>query len=492
MTAYRVTLLIIMAGTTTLYSLSMTLVNIVLPQLQGAMSSTQEQVSWVVTLNVLATAMATPLTGSLVSLFGSRIVLLVCTSIFTIATFACGLSTSLESLIFFRIIQGAAGAPLMPLCQATLLQNFPTQEHAKVNGIFGIAVVVGPAIAPSLGGYLAETYDWRWVFFIMVPLGLFAVLGNYKFLIDSGRQENTKFDFMGFILFSTAIVSLQLIIDRGEIEAWLESSKIIFLLVVAIASFYLYISTSFYVHQPYIKFKIFRNKNYFLGVILFFIYGSLNFTPLVLLPSMLQQLQDYPDTLVGWVLAARGCGMVVGFFIASRMGRLDPRVGMLFGMCLISSSGWAMSVFNFQTSFETITWASTIQGVGCGILWVPLTVITFSTMPKGLYPDASAFFHLLRNLGTSIFVGISIALLIRSATTNYSEITGYINEFEKRLIFPFVSGENSFNWGSDLTYLASEITEQSLMIAYNNVFFFYSMICLLTLPILSLITIRKT
>ena len=189
MTAYRVTLLIIMAGTTTLYSLSMTLVNIVLPQLQGAMSSTQEQVSWVVTLNVLATAMATPLTGSLVSLFGSRIVLLVCTSIFTIATFACGLSTSLESLIFFRIIQGAAGAPLMPLCQATLLQNFPTQEHAKVNGIFGIAVVVGPAIAPSLGGYLAETYDWRWVFFIMVPLGLFAVLGNYKFLIDSGRQE---------------------------------------------------------------------------------------------------------------------------------------------------------------------------------------------------------------------------------------------------------------------------------------------------------------
>jgi len=259
--SYRLILLVIMAGTTMLYSLTMTLVNIILPQLQGALSASQDQISWIITLNVLATAIATPLTGSLVALFGRRTVLIFCSGSFTFATLACGFCDSLESLIFFRVIQGAVGAPLVPLSQAILLQSYPRDMHAKVNAIYGISVVVGPALAPSLGGYLSEVYDWRWVFFMMVPLGLFATFGNLKFVKDDGKQSGSKFDYLGFTLFSAAIVCLQLVLDRGEREDWLESIYIISLLTFMAISFYMFIIHTGFASQPYVNPRIFLNRN---------------------------------------------------------------------------------------------------------------------------------------------------------------------------------------------------------------------------------------
>ena len=229
-----------------LYSLTMTMVNIILPQLQGALSASQDQISWVITLNVLATAIATPLTGSMVAIFGRRSVLIFCSASFTIATLACGFANSLESLIFLRVLQGAAGAPLVPLSQATLLQSYPRDMHAKVNGIYGMAVVVGPAIAPSLGGYLSEVYDWRWVFFMMVPIGIFSILGNMRYVKDAGRENNYKFDYLGFTLFSIAIVCLQLVLDRGEREDWMESIYIISLVTFMAVAFYMFVTNTMF------------------------------------------------------------------------------------------------------------------------------------------------------------------------------------------------------------------------------------------------------
>ena len=488
---YRLLLLITMAGTTMLYSLTMTMVNIILPQLQGALSASQDQISWVITLNVLATAIATPLTGSMVAIFGRRSVLIFCSASFTIATLACGFANSLESLIFLRIIQGAAGAPLVPLSQSTLLQSYPRHMHAKVNGIYGMAVVVGPAIAPSLGGYLSEVYDWRWVFFMMVPIGIFSVLGNMKYVRDAGRENNYKFDYLGFTLFSVAIVCLQLILDRGEREDWMESIYIISLVTFMAVAFYMFVTNTVFTRQPYIDPRIFLNRNYVLGVILVFVYGSLNFTPLVLLPSMLQNLQGYPDLLIGWILAMRGVGMIIGFFIAARMGRFDPRVGMLIGMACIGFSGWLMSLYDLNVSLSAVSWASGLQGFGCGILWVPLAVITFSTIPDYLFPTASAFFHLLRNLGTSVFVAISITLLIRTSKISYSELMESITPYEERLRFPNVVGDGEHDWTDSLANLVSEVTRQSSMIGYDNIFYFYALTCLIALPVLSLVTVKK-
>ena len=489
--AYRALIMMTMAGTTMLYSLTLTMVNIILPQLQGALSASQEQISWVVTLNVLATAIATPLTGSIVAIFGRRKVLVFCTSGFTLATLACGFATSLESLLFFRILQGLLGAPLVPLSQATLLQSYPREMHAKVNSIYGMSVVVGPAIAPSLGGYLSDAHGWRWVFFLMLPLGVLAVLGNLRWVKDAGKVDNVRFDYIGFALFSTAIVCLQLMLDRGEREDWFESTYILSLCSFMAIAFYMFVTNTFFSAQPYINPRIFLNRNYVIGVFLVFVYGSLNFTPLVLLPSMLQNLKGYPDNLIGFILAMRGVGMIIGFFVAARMGRLDPRVGMVLGMGCIGLSGWAMSLYDLNVALEALSWASVLQGFGCGILWVPLAVITFSTMPQGLFPEASAFFHLLRNLGTSVFVALSVTLLIRTAKIRYSEMAATVSPFDERLTFPGVIGEGVVDWTTSLGRLAAEMSRQSAMIGYDNAFYFYALTCLVSLPVLSLVTMKK-
>ena len=487
----RAMIMMTMAGTAMLYSLTMTMVNITLPQLQGALSASQDQISWVITLNVLATAVATPLTGPLVAMFGRRQVLLFCTASFTLATLACGFSTSLESLLFFRVLQGLLGAPLVPLSQAILLQSYPRAMHAKVNGIYGMSVVVGPALAPSLGGYLAQAYDWRFVFFMMMPLGILALLGNLRWVRDGGRLNNVKFDYAGFTLFSIAIVCLQLLLDRGEREDWFESLYMISLFSFMAIAFYMFITNSFFQAQPYINPKIFLNRNYMIGVFLVFIYGALNFTPLVLLPGLLQNLKGYPDTLIGQVLAMRGVGMIVGFFFAARMGRLDPRIGMVLGMGSIGVSGVAMSLYDLNVTLESVSWASALQGFGCGVLWVPLSVITFSTMPQNLFPDASAFFHLLRSLGTSVFVALSVMLLIRTSKMSYSEMAESVSPYEERLDFPSVIGSGAVDWTNSLGGLSAEITRQSAMIGYDNAFYFYALTCLMALPVLSMVKMNK-
>jgi DHA2 family multidrug resistance protein len=489
--AHRALIMMTMAGTTMLYSLTLTMVNITLPQLQGALSASQEQISWVVTLNVLATAIATPITGSIVAIFGRRRVLLMCTSGFTLATLACGFATSLESLLFFRILQGLLGAPLVPLSQATLLQSYPREMHAKVNSIYGMSVVIGPAIAPSLGGYLSQAYGWRWVFFLMLPLGILAIIGNMRWVKDAGKVDNVRFDYIGFTLFSVSIVCLQLLLDRGEREDWFESTYIISLCSFMAIAFYMFVTNTFFSSQPYINPRIFLNRNYVIGVVLVFVYGSLNFTPLVLLPPMLQNLKGYPDNLIGFILAMRGVGMICGFFVAARMGRLDPRVGMVLGMGCIGLSGWAMSLYDLNVTLGSLSWASALQGFGCGVLWVPLAVITFSTMPQRLFPEASAFFHLLRNLGTSVFVALSVTLLIRTSKIRYSEMVESVTVYDERLNFPGVIGSGAVDWTSSLERLAAEITRQSAMIGYDNAFYFYALTCLVALPVLSLVTIKK-
>ena len=306
--AYKVLVLITMALSAMLYSLTITMVNVALPQLQGALGATQEQIAWVVTLNVVATAVVTPLSGTLVAILGQRRLLIWCVVGFTASTMACAAANSLESLLFFRVLQGALGAPLVPMSQAIILQTWPREEHAKANGFMGMSVVIGPAIAPSLGGYLAEEYDWRWVFLMMLPLGVATLFGVLRWIRDGGRRADFRFDFAGFTLFSISIISLQLILDRGEQNDWFDSTLIISLAVLMVMSFYMFVINNCFNEQPFINPRLFANQNYVIGLIMVFVYGSLNFTPLVLLPPLLQNLKGYPDGLIGIVLAMRGVG----------------------------------------------------------------------------------------------------------------------------------------------------------------------------------------
>lgn len=488
---YRYAVLITMAGAAMLYSLTITIVNIALPQLQGALSASQDQISWVVTLNVVATAVATPLTGWLVAMLGQKRLLIWCVVGFTLSSVACAAVGSLGGLLFFRILQGVFGAPLVPLAQAIILQTWPRELHAKANSYMGFSVVIGPAIAPTLGGYLAEEYNWRWVFLLIVPLGVATFMGVLAYIREGGKTGPIKFDFLGFALFSIVIVSLQLTLDRGERMDWFDSTFIITTTMVMALAFYMFVVNSCFTAKPFIDPGLFTSGNYVIGLLLVFIYGSLNFTPLVLLPSLLQNLKGYPDTLIGIVLAARGVGMVIGFWTAARMSRMDPRVGLLVGMICVGISGWALAIVDLNVGIWELSWVGVLQGFGCGLMWVPLSVVAFSTLPAAKLPEAAALFHLLRNLGTSLYVAMTVFLLVRTSKVRYSEMAGTISPFEERLAFPGGTGASSADWMGSLGGLAAEVGRQSTMIGYNNCFYLYALTCFATLPLLAFVTIRR-
>ena len=359
---------------TMLYALTLTVVNVVLPQLQGALSATPDQISWVITLNVIATAVLTPATGWMVARWGERHLMIGCIVGFTVCSLLCASADSLTSLLIYRIGQGAFGAPLVPLAQAIIVATYPPDRRAVAQGVFGMAVVIGPGIAPALGGYLAEEYNWRWVFLLILPLCVLALLGVLAFIRNPPRSGPTaKLDWTGFVMFSIALTCAQLILDRGERLGWFDAVEIWVYLGICAGTFWVFLAHSATTEKPFINPELFQDRNFIIGLLLVTVYGMLNITPTVLFPPMLQNLMGYPDTMIGMLLAARGMGMVFGFLIAAIMGRTDPRIGMMGGLFLIGLSGWNMAAFNLNTEPSSVAINGFIQGIGSGIMWVPLS-----------------------------------------------------------------------------------------------------------------------
>ena len=486
----RLMILITVSLCTMLYALTLTIVNVVLPQLQGALSATPDQVSWVITLNVVATAVATPMTGWLVARFGQRQVLIWSVAGFSFFSLLCATPTTLPPLLLYRIGQGAMGAPLVPLAQAIIVAAYPPAQRAMAQGVFGMSVVIGPAIAPMLGGYLAEEYGWRWIFLLILPLCVIALLGVLAFIRDGGRQAGTRLDWTGFILLSMAVSGLQFVMDRGQRLDWFESNLIILLAIVIGLAFYLYVVHTVTADKPFISPALFLDRNFSAGLFLVFVYGMLNMTPLVLLPPLLHNLLGFPDSLIGTLLGTRGAGMVLGFLAASRMGRLDPRIGIVLGLGLIGFSGWRTAGFDFNVTAFEVGWIGALQGLGCGIMWVPLSLVTFATLPDRLLPDASAIFHLLRNFGSSLFISLSVLAVVRSGSVAYAEIAETVNPFNEAFAFASIRGMWSIESLGGLGALAGEIGRQASLIGYTNAFLMYALACVAALPLMLFIKIK--
>ncbi len=487
----RAIILVTMSLCTMLYALTLTIVNVALPQLQGALSATPDQVSWVVTLNVVATAVATPMTGWFTARFGERRVLIVAVIGFAVSSLLCATATSLAPLLIYRIGQGVFGAPLVPLAQAIIVATYPPDQRAMAQGIFGMSVVIGPAIAPALGGYLAEEYNWRWIFILILPLCLAALIGVIAFIRDSGPRRKLRLDWTGFLALSVAVTCLQLMMDRGERLDWFESGEIILVTVLMGLGFYLFVVQTLTHPEPFISPAIFRDRNFNVGLFLVFVYGLLNVTPTVLFPSMLQNLKGYPDSLIGILLAARGAGMVIGFFTAALMGRFDPRVGLLLGLGLVGWSGWQMANFNLDVSPFDVGVAGVVQGIGTGVMWVPLSIVTFATLPPDKLAEGSSLFHLLRNFGSSIFISLSVMVMIRTSKVSYSELTQNISPTNEVLQFPWIMGQWNAESVPGLAALSSEIDRQATMIGYSNAFLLYAFVCVAAAPFLMLVKIQR-
>jgi DHA2 family multidrug resistance protein len=471
---------------TTLYGMTVLIVSVVLPQMQGTLSASPDQISWVMTFNILATAVVTPLTGWLTAQFGWRQVMLNGVLGFLIATMLCGQADSLESLIVYRVLQGAFGAPLVPLAQAVLLDTFPRRQHGLVTSIFGMGVVVGPIIGPIYGGYLSELYNWRWAFFMIVPLGVVGYLGLWAFLTDGGRKTQTRFDWTGFLTLSVAITCLQLVLDRAERLDWFKSTEIIIETALGGLAFYIFIVYSLTAKNPLLNFRHLLNRNYALGLIIVFIYGMLNFTPMVILPPMLKGLAGYPESVIGMLLGARGAGAMLGFFLAMWVGKLDPRIGMTVGFAMLAWSGWYMMGFDMNVTSFDVALTSAVQGLAVGLLWVPLTIATFSSIESRHLAETMSVFHLLRNIGSSIFIALSVTIVVRTSSMNYARFTEFITPYNR--LFDLPENLRSFNIGdvSGLAAISIELDRQADMIGFLNAFGAFTLASVLAIPLVLL------
>ena len=476
---------------TTLYGMTIMVVSVLLPQMQGSLSATQDQIAWVMTFNIVATAVVTPMTGWLAAKFGRRNVMLYGVLGFTLATIGCGVSGSLGAVVIYRVLQGAFGAPLVPMGQAIILDTFPKRLHGTATAIFGMGVVVGPAIGPTLGGYLSELYNWRWAFFMIVPFGMVALAGLWVFLTDRGRETDVRLDWTGFLALSAAVISLQLMLDRGQRLDWFDSTEIVLEAACAVVAFYIFVAHSLTTRRPFLRLGLLLDRNYSLGLVLVFAYGMLNFTPMVLLPPLLQAQMGFPDSIIGMLLAARGVGAVLGFFLAMFVSKLDPRIGMTVGFALQAASGWFMIGFDLNVSTFDVGLASLAQGIAVGLIWVPLTVATFATMDSRFLAEASAVFHLLRNFGSSVFISVSVTMIIRTANISYAELTEFITPFNEVLAYPWAIGIWDPGNAAGLAALSGEIGRQAVMIGNLNAFYLYTAACVAVLPLILLVRVRR-
>ncbi|MSP04796.1 MAG: DHA2 family efflux MFS transporter permease subunit [Acetobacteraceae bacterium] len=475
----RIMIMIAVVMGTTLYSTTLLVASAILPQMQGSMAATADEIAWTTTFNLLATAIVTPMTGWLTASFGRRRVMLYGVGGFTIATYLCGQAESLGMLVLWRVLQGGIGAPLTPLSNALILDCFPRRQAGLVSSLFGMsAVVLGPVIGPTVGGFLAEAYSWRYAFYMIVPAGMAAWVALFFVMPKDEPGAQVRLDWTGFIGLSLAIGALQMVLSRGQKLDWFESPEIILECFIAALAFYMFVAHSMTANRPFLNPRLLLDRNYALGLILVFTYGMLNFTPLVLLPDLLQTHVGFPDNMIGTIVGFRGIGGTIGFFAAMFIGRLDPRIGLTMGFGLLALPGvWLMNI-DLNVTHQELLINSLVQGMATGIVWVPLSVMAFSTLEQRFMAEGMAVFHLLRNLGSSLFISLAFAQVIQSTGANYSRMTEMVSPYNRALDLPWAMGGWTVETVPGLARLAREINRQSALIGYLNAFTLYTVTAL--------------
>jgi len=472
---------------TVMQVLDMTITNVALPHMQGSMSATQDQIAWVLTSYIVAAAIMTPPTGFLAARFGRKRVFAAAVIGFTITSMLCGAAASLPQMVMFRLLQGMFGAGLVPLSQAVLLDTFPREKHGSAMAIWGLGVMVGPILGPTLGGYLTEYYNWRWVFYINVPFGLLALVGILAFVPETQRDRR-RFDLFGFALLSLAIGALQLLLDRGQSQDWFASSEIMIEAAVVAVCLYMFIVHMLTTDQPFLEPGLFRDRNLLIGLVLIFAIGIILLATLALLPPFLQNLMGYPVLTTGLVLAPRGMGTMVAMMIVGRLvGRIDARPLILGGLLLTAFSLWEMSGFTAEVGASAIVWTGIVQGLGLGFIFVPLSTLTFATLDPRHRTEGAAMFSLMRNIGSSVGISIMVTLLAQGIQRNHAILAENASPFNDALQLPRAAALWNLDSATGLAALNGEITRQAATIAYLGDFRLMMAITLLSIPLLLLL-----
>jgi DHA2 family multidrug resistance protein len=466
--------------------LDTTIANVALPNMQGSLGAAQDQITWVLTSYIVAAAIMTPVTGWLADRIGLRELFIVSTGGFVVASMACGLATSLEEMILFRLLQGLFGAALVPLSQTVLLNINPREEHGKAMAIWGAGIMVGPIIGPTLGGYLTETFGWRYVFFVNLPVGILALSGLMAFLPESPRRVR-GFDFFGFAMLSIAIGALQLMLDRGEQVDWFSSPEMWLYLGLTLSgawAFVLHITSGR--EHPFMEPVMFRDPNFVTALVMIFMVGMILLAGLALLPPMLQNLYGYPVITTGMVLAPRGVGTMISMIVVGRLvGKLDARILIFAGLSLTAYSLWQMTAFSPQMDWRPLVVSGVVQGLGLGLVFVPLSTLAFATLDPRFRAEAASLFSLVRNIGSSVGISIVATELSHNMVAARSDIVSQLTAANPNLdgYFAAAGGETA----ASLAQLGNLVQAQAAMIAYIDDFMLMFWLTLASIPLILLL-----
>jgi MFS transporter, DHA2 family, multidrug resistance protein len=487
---HRLLITLCTVGATLMQALDQTIANVALPYMQGSLSATYDEITWVLTSYITAAAIMTAPVGWLAARFGRKYLFISCLVGFTITSMMCGAAQSLNQMVVFRVLQGMFGAALVPLSQATMMDIYPIEQRGQAMAIWGVGVMVGPILGPTLGGYLTEIYNWRYVFYINLPFGILATLGLIFFMPRSFQNFNLKFDWIGFSVLAIGIGGLQMMLDRGQDQDWFSSREIITEVVLGALGIYLFVVHMLTARRPFIPPAIFRDRNFSAGLAMMFASGTILVSSSSLMAPWLQELANYPVETAGIVMAPRGIGTMAAMVIGGRLAsRMDPRIIMGLGILMLSWSIWDMTFWTPDVSTARIALTITLQGAGLGLIFIPLQVLAFATLAPQYRTDGASLFSLFRNIGAAIGVSITSAMLAHNTQALHAEIGSQVNPFNRALQ---AHGAVHHMWDpathQGAALLDQVINQQAQIVAYIDD---YKMMIFTTLPSLLLLFLMR-
>jgi DHA2 family multidrug resistance protein len=475
--------------------------NVALPHMKGSLNAGTDEVTWVLTSYLVSNAVVLPMTGWLSRVFGRKRFLMTCIVLFTLASLLCGAAPNLGILIFFRILQGAAGGALIPISQAILMETFPPNQRGMAMAIFGVGAMFGPIVGPALGGWITDNLNWRWIFYINLPIGLIALIMCTFFIFDPAYLKRgakaIKIDYWGLFLLTASMGSLQVVLDKGQQDDWFNSSFILTFSVIAVVSLVALIWIELNHEHPIINLRLFRNVSFSAGNFIMFVVGFCLYGSIVMIPLFLQTLMGYSATDAGMVLAPGGVATLITMpFVGAALAKRDGRKIVLFGLLIGAASMFIMQGLNLQGAFWNYTWPRIVLGVGLAMIFVPLTTVTLATIPRLEMGNATGMFNLLRNIGGSVGIAVAATLLARYEqfyqTSLVSHITPYNPAWQMRfeglkntLIARGIAAPQADRTALGMMY--GVVRKQAGALAFNRIFFIIGLAFLIIIPLLLLL-----
>lgn len=476
--------------------------NVALPHMQGSLNAGTEEITWVLTSYLVSNAVVLPMTGWISRVFGRKRFLMTCVTLFTLSSMLCGAAPNLGSLILFRILQGAAGGALVPISQSILLETFPPRQHGIAMAIFGIGAMTGPIVGPALGGWITDTFNWRWIFYINIPFGILSIVMTSLFIFDpgylrEGAAKVKKIDYWGLLLLTVGIGSLQVVLDKGQQEDWFSSSFIIAFTIITVVALIALIWVELTHDQPIVNLRLFKSISFSAGNLIMFTVGLGLYSSVMLIPLFLQTLMGYSATDAGMVMAPGGIATMLTMpLVGALLTKWDGRKVVFMGLIISAYSMYMMHGLDLHTSYGHFVWPRMVLGVGLAMLFVPLTTVTLTAISKQEMGNATGVFNLLRNIGGSVGIAISATLIARLSQTHQTNLVAHVTpynptfqsyfaELKQTLIAKGMAATEAENVAMAKIY--GLVQQQSAVLAYNQIFMLVGFAFLAVIPLLLLL-----